>query len=129
MARGPSGKDYFVGEPAMIRLVHGPNREEIAPVVIARWFQRTEHDSTTIYAKVHHLRFSSSDRRGYLVDGRVECQDVPLSDFLHTVTDMLEPTMQARYHLAPISNIEGIYCGFSLVLHLLNTDYHYRYSS
>lgn len=108
MARGPGGKDYFVGEPAMIRLGDESSQEQVAPVIILRWFQRSENNRTVIYAKVHRLRFSSSEHHGYLIDGRTECQDIPLNNFLHTVTDMLEPAMQARYQLAPIGNIEGI---------------------
>lgn len=107
MARAPNGKDLYVGEAAMVKL--DAAGDDISPVVIMRWFQQTDGDRQVTYAKVHPLRFAEQDARGYVVDGRDACENVPLERFLLSVVDMLDPATQVRYRIPSPENISGMY--------------------
>ena len=94
MARALDGRDYFIHELAMAKL---GSQENIAPVVVARWFQR----DGAIVSKAYpvHLRHSASSRTpDMVVDTRdTEILEVPLSAYIFCVKDLLDPVVQERW--------------------------------
>ncbi|KAH9851930.1 hypothetical protein C2E23DRAFT_780036 [Lenzites betulinus] len=101
MARSATGKDYYVHEIALANIdEHGT----IAPVVIARWFQR----GGNLIAKAHPLR-TTADRAQFVVDARSsENLEVPLTSFLLNVEDLSSAQVQAKWGLPPPDKVQGV---------------------
>ena len=101
MARGASGKDYFVDEVAMACV--GGQGGDLAPVMVRRWFRRDD----AVWARVNPLLLNS-DISSFVVDNRAEkAFDAPLSSFRLSVEDLMDPHVQLEMRIPSPEHIAG----------------------
>ncbi|TBU25646.1 hypothetical protein BD311DRAFT_852410, partial [Dichomitus squalens] len=96
MARAADGRDYFVHELAMAKL--GSN-DDIAPVVIARWYQRDGR----LFSKAHPVLIYETGRLGeteFVIDARNEVlTEVALDSYVFCIEDLCLPEVQQQWGL------------------------------